>query len=73
MTTVHANDCISALGRIATLIKQSPVGMTLDWSYLLSEVKRTIDVLAFMDKKTKRMTQLYFDPIERWKLLRGIA
>lgn len=73
MTTVHANDCISALGRIATLIKQSPVGMTLDWSYLLSEVKRTIDVLAFMDKKTKRMTQLYFDPIERWKLQRGMA
>ncbi|NKF95684.1 P-type DNA transfer ATPase VirB11 [Ralstonia solanacearum] len=73
MTTVHANDCISALARIATLIKQSPVGLTLDWNYLLAEVKRTIDVVAFMDKKTKRMTQLYFDPVEKWKLQRGVA
>ncbi|MHA6823908.1 P-type DNA transfer ATPase VirB11 [Ralstonia pseudosolanacearum] len=73
MTTVHANDCISALGRIATLIKQSPVGLTLDWNYLLAEVKRTIDVVAFMDKKTKRMTQLYFDPVGKWKLQRGLA
>lgn len=73
MTTVHANDCISALGRIATLIKQSPVGLTLDWNYLLAEVKRTIDVVVFMDKKTKRMTQLHFDPVGKWKLLRGLA
>jgi len=73
MTTVHANDCISALARIATLIKQSPVGLTLDWNYLLAEVKRTIDVVAFMDKKTKRMTQLYFDPVGKWKLQRGLA
>jgi len=73
MSTVHANDCISALARIATLIKQSPVGLTLDWNYLLGEVKRTIDVVAFMDKKTKRMTQLYFDPVEKWKLQRGLA
>lgn len=73
MTTVHANDCVSALARIATLIKQSPVGLTLDWNYLLAEVKRTIDVVAFMDKKTKRMTQLYFDPVGKWKLQRGLA
>jgi len=45
----------------------------LDWNYLLAEVKRTIDVVAFMDKKTKRMTQLYFDPVGKWKLQRGLA
>ncbi|MCK4140081.1 P-type DNA transfer ATPase VirB11 [Ralstonia pseudosolanacearum] len=73
MSTVHANNCISALTRIATLIKQSPVGLTLDWNYLLAEVKRTIDVVAFMDKKTKRMTQLHFDPVEKWRLQRGLA
>lgn len=73
MTTVHANDCVTALGKIATLIKQSPVGLTLDWHFLLAEVKRTIDVVAFMDKKTKRMTQLYFDPVGKWKLQRGVA
>ena len=73
MSTVHANNCIAALTRIATLIKQSPVGLTLDWNYLLAEVKRTIDVVAFMDKKTKRMTQLYFDPVGKWKLQRGLA
>ncbi|MGY2492837.1 P-type DNA transfer ATPase VirB11 [Cupriavidus sp. CP313] len=71
MTTVHANDCISAFSRIATLIKQSAVGQTLDWNYLLREVKMTVDVVLFLERK--RLTQLYYDPVEKWKLQRGLA
>ncbi|MBK3786052.1 Flp pilus assembly complex ATPase component [Paraburkholderia aspalathi] len=71
ITTVHANDCVSALSRIATLIKQSPVGQTLDYNYLLREVKTTIDVVLFMEKK--RLTQVYYNPVEKWKLQRGLA
>lgn len=52
-------------------IKQSPVGQTLDWNYLLREVKMTIDVVLFMENK--RLTQLYYDPVEKWKLQWGLA
>ncbi|SMG61559.1 P-type DNA transfer ATPase VirB11 [Paraburkholderia susongensis] len=73
LTTVHANDCISAFPRVATLIKQSPVGLNLDWNFVLNEVRRTIDVVLFMEKGSKRMTELYFDPVEKWKMQRGRA
>ena len=71
MTSVHANDCASAFSRIATLVKASQVGQTLDWSYILHEVKTTIDLVLFMEKK--RLTQIHYDPVEKWKLLRGLA
>lgn len=71
ITTVHANDCMSALSRIATLVKQSPVGQTLEYNYLLREVKTTIDVVLFMERK--RLTQVYYNPVEKWKLQRGLA
>lgn len=69
MTTVHANDCISALSRIATLVKQSPVGQTLDYDFVLRQVKTTIDVVLFMERK--RLVQVYYDPLGKRKLQRG--
>jgi len=69
MTSVHANDPPSTFSRIATLIKSSPVGQTLDWHYILREVKTTIDLIIFMDKK--RLTQLHYDPVEKYRLIRG--
>ncbi|HHV7521276.1 TPA: ATPase, T2SS/T4P/T4SS family [Burkholderia orbicola] len=71
ITTVHANDAISALARIATLVKQSPVGQTLTWEFILREVKTTIDVVLFMENKM--LKEIYFDPVTKWKLLRGVA
>jgi len=71
MTSVHANDCISAFSRITTLIKASAVGQTLDLSYITREVKMTIDVVLFMENK--RLKELFFDPVGKWKLLRGLA
>ncbi|UKD18108.1 Flp pilus assembly complex ATPase component TadA (plasmid) [Burkholderia aenigmatica] len=71
ITTVHANDAISALARIATLVKQSPVGQTLTWEFILREVKSTIDVVLFMENKC--LKEVYFDPVGKWKLLRGLA
>ncbi|KWE97914.1 MULTISPECIES: P-type DNA transfer ATPase VirB11 [Burkholderia cepacia complex] len=73
LTTVHANDPISAFVRIATLIKQSPVGMNLDWDFVFNEVRRTVDVVLFMETGTKKMTQLFYDPVLKWKLQRGQA
>jgi type IV secretion system protein VirB11 len=71
MTSVHANDPPSTFSRIATLVKASEVGQTLDWNYIYREVKMTIDLVLFMNKK--RLTQIYYDPVEKYKLLRGLA
>jgi len=71
MTSVHANDCISAFSRITTLVKASAVGQTLDLSYIAREVKMTIDVVLFME--SKRLKEVFFDPVGKWKLQRGLA
>ena len=69
ITTVHANDCRSAFYRIGTLIKQSAVGQTLDFGYIMREVMTTLDVVAFFSHT--KLTQLYFDPVQKYRLQRG--
>lgn len=71
LTTVHANDSIAAYARIATLVKQSPVGQTLPYDYLMREIRTTVDVVLFMENKD--LTEIYFDPVTKMKLLRGDA
>ena len=73
ITTIHANDAISALTQVATLVKQSPVGQTLDWEFLMQLVKTTVDIVLFMERGTRRLTQVYYDPVTKWKLLRGLV
>lgn len=69
LTTVHANGPIAAYQRIATLVKQSEVGQTLDWNYIVREVTTSIDVMLYFNRT--RMTQLYYDPVRRAKMMRG--
>ncbi len=69
LTTVHANSPIAAFQRIATLVKQSEVGQTLDWNYIVREVTISLDVMVFFSKT--KMTQLYYDPVRRAKMMRG--
>jgi type IV secretion system protein VirB11 len=71
ITTVHCNDSRSASTRIATLIKQSTVGQTLDWQFLLDQVRMTVDLVLFMHEK--RLTEVYFDPVLKWQLMGGVA
>jgi type IV secretion system protein VirB11 len=71
MTSVHANNTIATFPRIATLIKQSEVGQKLDYDYVLREVKQTIDVVLFLHKK--RLTEVYYNPVEKWKMERGLV
>ena len=69
VTSIHANDCRGALYKIGSYIKQSEVGQTLDFNYIMREVQTTIDVVAFF--KNTRLTELYYDPMNKLKLLRG--
>ncbi|WP_429500464.1 ATPase, T2SS/T4P/T4SS family (plasmid) [Robbsia andropogonis] len=71
LTTVHANDSIAALSRIATLVKQSPVGQTLPLDYLMRGIRTTLDVVLFLENR--ELTEIYFDPVTKMQLLRGEA
>jgi type IV secretion system protein VirB11 len=69
VTSIHANDCRGALYKIGSYIKQSEVGQTLDFSYIMQEVMTTIDVVAYFEKT--RLIELYYDPAKKLQLLRG--
>ncbi|MEX4004143.1 P-type DNA transfer ATPase VirB11 [Paraburkholderia sp. EG285A] len=70
MTSIHANGPRETFARIATLVKQSEVGLGLDYDFILREAKTTIDLVVFMDHK--RLTKLYYDPVEKYLLLNGM-
>lgn len=67
ITTIHANDCYSAFSRLASLVKQSDVGMTLDYDFILKVIKSSIDVVCFF--KDTFLDEIYFDPEEKNRLL----
>lgn len=67
ITTIHANDCQSAPARLAGLVKQSPVGQTLDMAHIMRTIKTSIDVIAFFNHTY--LTELYFEPLEKIRLL----
>lgn len=69
ITSIHANDCRGALYKIGSYIKQSEVGKTLDFDYIMREVMTTIDVVIFFEKTY--LKELFFDPIKQLSLLRG--
>lgn len=69
VTSIHANDCRGALYKIGSYIKQSDVGKTLDFDYVMAEVMTTIDVVVFFENTY--MTELFYDPENKLKLQRG--
>jgi type IV secretion system protein VirB11 len=71
ITTVHCNGSRETVPRIATLIKQSEVGQTLEWPFLVDQVAMTVDLVLFM--RDKRLTELLYDPVRKWKLMGGGA
>lgn len=71
VTSIHANDCRGALYKIGSYIKQSDVGQTLDFAYIMQEVETTIDVVVYFEKT--RLAELYYNPARQLKLLSGKA
>lgn len=60
ITTIHANDCLSAPSRLADLIKQSEIGLTLGIEHILNTINKSIDVIAFF--KNTNLAEIYYDP-----------
>ena len=69
LTSVHANDARSVHYRIAQLAMESAAGKAMPYEYILNTVRATIDVVCFF--KHTYMTELYFDPVEKYLALRG--
>lgn len=69
VTSIHANNCVGALYKIGSYIKQSEVGQTLDFDYIMREVMTTIDVVVYFEKTY--LKELYYDPLKKQRLLRG--
>ena len=65
LTSVHANDSISAFNRITQLAKESETGQRLDRDFVFNTVKATIDIVCFF--KNTKMTQLYFNPVVKMR------
>ena len=69
ITSIHANDCRGALYKMGSYIKQSEVGKTLDFEYIMREVMTTIDVVIYFEKTY--LKELFFDPVKQFSLARG--
>jgi type IV secretion system protein VirB11 len=59
--STHADSVLETPGRIADLVKASPVGIGLDYDMILRTIHRTIDVIIHMEKW--EVKQVYYDPL----------
>ncbi|MDE9544140.1 P-type DNA transfer ATPase VirB11 [Xenorhabdus bovienii] len=67
ITTIHANNTYASFARLASIVKQSTVGLTLDMDLIKKTIKSSIDIILFFNKTY--MTEVYFDPFEKMKIL----
>jgi len=59
--STHADSVLETPGRIADLVKASPVGIGLDYDMIVRTIHRTIDVIIHMEKW--EVKQVYYDPL----------
>lgn len=69
LTTGHFNDCMSAPSRLTEIVKQSDVGMTLDYNFIYQTVQKSIDVVCMW--KGSYLTEVMFQPEEKLRLING--
>lgn len=69
VTSVHANDCLGAMYKIGSYIKQAPIGMGLDMSFIMREVETTIDIVIHFENTY--LKEVYYNPEKKLRLLKG--
>lgn len=67
ITTIHANNTYASFARLASIVKQSEVGLTLDMDLIQKTIKSSIDIIMFFNKTY--LTEIYFNPEEKNKIL----
>lgn len=70
ITTIHANNTYASFSRLASIVKQSTVGLTLDMELIQKTIKSSLDIVIFFNKTY--MTEVYFNPVEKMKILAGM-
>jgi type IV secretion system protein VirB11 len=67
--STHADNAATTFARIATLVKASDVGRTVDYDVILKTVITTVDIVIYMaDREVK---EIYYDPLYRRRQLVG--
>lgn len=69
LTTGHFNNCDSAVPRLTSLVKQSPVGMTLPHEFIYKTIQSSIDIVCMWEGSY--MTEIKYDPIKKLQILNG--
>lgn len=69
LTTAHFNDCNSAAARLTEMVKQSDVGLTLDYQFIYRTVKTSIDCVCHWEGSY--LKEVLFEPEEQLRLLNG--
>lgn len=69
LTTGHFNDAASAPARLSQLVKQSEVGMTLDYNLIYRTIETSLDVIGMW--KGTYLTEIRYQPEEKLRLLNG--
>lgn len=67
ISTIHANNTYASFSRLASIVKQSSVGMTVDMDLIMKTIKTSIDVILFFNHT--HLTEIYFDPEEKNRIL----
>ncbi|EGH9360833.1 P-type DNA transfer ATPase VirB11 [Salmonella enterica] len=67
ISTIHANNTYASFSRLANIVKQSEVGMTVDMELIMNTIKTSVDVIMFFNHT--RLTEIYFEPFEKNRLL----
>lgn len=67
ISTIHANNTYASFSRLASIVKQSAVGMTVDMDLIMKTIKTSIDVILFFNHT--HLTEIYYEPEDKNKLL----
>lgn len=71
LTSAHINDSASFDIRLAQLVKQSPVGITLDYDLIIKTVRQSIDLVFFWEETY--LKEIYYNPEGQLNLKKGLA
>jgi type IV secretion system protein VirB11 len=67
--STHADNAATTFARIATLVKASDVGRTVDYDVILKMVITTVDIVIYMEDR--EVKEIYYDPLYRRRQLIG--
>jgi len=69
LTTGHFNNCGSAASRLTEIVKQSAVGLTLDYQFIYRTVLTSIDVVCMWEGSY--LKEVWFEPEQKLRLING--